>query len=118
MTRYPVKLWSCHERLLNGTMRTNNNAEIFHKHHSEQFVLSAHPRIPKFLQGLQSQQKLTRNAFSRLSLADEKKEKPAMTLRNERFRKALADYDARKVMGNFTVGTVMQTIANVLLNAD
>ena len=41
-----------------------------------------------------------------------------MTLRNERFRKALADYDARKATGNFTVGTVMQTIANVLLNAD
>ena len=118
LTRYPIQMWSCHDRLTNGIMRTTNNAEIFHKNYAEGIAQGSHPGMPKFLKSLHTQQRLTRNDFTKLALADEKKEKASMKLKNERLQNALEDYRLRQGAGNFTTSTVVNTIALVLMITD
>ena len=99
-------------------MRTTNNAEIFHKNYAEGISHGSHPGMVKFLKSLHTQQRLTRNDFTKLALADEKKEKASMKLKNERLHNALEDYRLRQGTGNFTTSTAVNTIALVLMNTD
>ena len=99
-------------------MRTTSNAEIFHKHYAEGVAQGSHPGMAKFLKSLHTQQRLTRNDFTKLALADEKKEKASMKLKNERLQNALEDYRLRQGAGNFTTSTVVNTVAVVLMNTD
>ena len=99
-------------------MRTTNNAEIFHKNYEEGISQGSHPGMVKFLKNLHTQQRLTRNDFTKLALADDKKEKASMRLRNERLQNALEDYRLRQQVGNFTTSTVVNTIALILMNRD
>lgn len=51
--------WNVHDRAKLGIMLTNNNAELFHRHHRAQLNPGNRPHMHKILRNLHDQQRLT-----------------------------------------------------------
>ena len=53
--RYPVELWNMRERTLNDAMRTNNNAEAWHRRFNS-VIDCEHPSLWVFIQSIQKEE--------------------------------------------------------------
>ena len=56
--RFPVTMWSMHDRVVDDLPRTNNSLEGWHNH-LQSNITAFHPNIWKFLDVLKSEQALT-----------------------------------------------------------
>eukprot|EP00973_Karenia_brevis_P074114 10300383-Karenia_brevis.AAC.1 len=88
-----MDLWSVHSRAASGAMRTNNNAELFHRHFRAQFSPGVRPSLPKAIESLQKQQYVTMNDAEKIRLGEQKRQKPQSLTRDSRI-KALMDKHA------------------------
>ncbi|CAF3794187.1 unnamed protein product [Rotaria magnacalcarata] len=57
--RYPVNLWNMHQRTINNSMRTNNQAEAWHRRLNS-VIQCEHPSLWIFIQSLQKEENYIR----------------------------------------------------------
>lgn len=64
--RFPVDLWNMHSRTINDMMRTNNQAESWHRRLSSVFQCE-HPSLWMFIQSIQKEENYIRCQIVKLN---------------------------------------------------
>lgn len=79
---YPIEIWNCYERVLNGMATTNNAIESWHKQFADS--THSHPTIGKLIDTMLNEQVKTEYVITQMDAGDGPKRKTASLLKEER----------------------------------
>eukprot|EP00973_Karenia_brevis_P057664 8021100-Karenia_brevis.AAC.1 len=85
-----------HNRCLSGNTRTTNACERFHRRFANFNTGAPHPSVPKFLDMLAKQQRLSNLDIGTIQAGGEKPEKPESIRRNAAIASLVNEYLADK----------------------
>ena len=93
-SRFPRTMWNHHQNMTQGSIRTNNSLESWHRH-LKGFVSSAHPNIFKLIRDLQAEQGRIETELRRLRQGQQTRPpaKRAVRRRNERLEQIKLSFD-------------------------